>query len=130
MIVCLAYLFIFRSDRDQKSMVVVMFSFLVIFITNISPENNKYTIAVVERFFKGGQAPKKINDKIVPIAERPDSVLTAEERKFKFAKLYLDSLGHALPAPPVYCGNGSSQFTGRFQTRDPKSKYSCTRIPA
>lgn len=92
MIACLAGFFICRSDRDQKSIIMVMLMMLVIFMANVSPQNNHYTINMMENVFGRKEQAKKIRVKEIPVTERPDSSLTAEEKKIKVASLYLDSL--------------------------------------
>lgn len=92
MIACLAGFFIFRSDRDQKSMIMVMLMMLVIFMANVSPQNNHYTINMMENIIGRKEHVKKIKTKEIPVTQRPDSSLTAEEKKVKLACLYLDSL--------------------------------------
>jgi hypothetical protein len=92
MIVCLVGFFIYGSDRNQKSMIVVMVMMLVVFMTNVSPQNNHYAINMMEKTFGRKQTVKKANVKEIPVTERPDSVLTFEERRTKHAKLYLDSM--------------------------------------
>ncbi|NOT49907.1 MAG: hypothetical protein HOP10_01360 [Chitinophagaceae bacterium] len=88
----LFYLFIFQSTKGQKSIIVVCSLLMVIFMTKISPQNDNYVIGFYNKFFD-----KKIKaiaqQKIVaPVTEKPDSLLTAEEKKQKTAMLYLDSL--------------------------------------
>ena len=92
MIACLLAFFLFRSNREQKSIIVVMLMMLVVFMTNISPQNNNYAINMMEKTFgRNGISNTKLI-KEIPITEKPDSILTANERKVKFAKLYLDSM--------------------------------------
>lgn len=91
-LLCLGWSFVFRTDRDQKSIIVVHFAMFIIFITNISPQNNNYSINVYEKIF-GAKVTQRVNyARVIPIEERPDSVLDPEQKKFKFARLYLDSL--------------------------------------
>jgi hypothetical protein len=92
MIACLAGFFIYRSDRGQKSIIIVMLMLLVIFMTNISPQNNKYATYIVEKTFGHKDPVGKLQVKEIPITEKADSVLTPDERKEKHAKLYLDSV--------------------------------------
>src|ERR1700744_623165 len=44
----LAYCFIFKSSRDQKSLLVVCIVFLVVFMGKISPQNNDYLINTIK----------------------------------------------------------------------------------
>ncbi len=87
----LLWMFLFMSDRNQKTVIVVQLALLVIFMTNISPQNNKYAKDAMESFWAKGNKPGK-PVKFIPVEERPDSVLNTEERKCKLAKLSLDSI--------------------------------------
>lgn len=86
----LLFMFIFRTDRDQKSLVFVCLLFLVIFLTKISPQNNSYVSNYLETAFNPGKT--NVEENQIPITLRPDSTLTREGRKEKIATLYLDSL--------------------------------------
>lgn len=93
MLLCvLAFLFVFNSTRDQKSLMVVCQMFLVVFMAKISPENNKYAIWTFKQTFhlrQADNAPIAIN---TPAGVRPG----IEEARQKIAKHYLDSLGAAI----------------------------------
>ena len=92
-ILCLVLLlvFIFQSDRDQKSLIVICFFFLVIFMAKISPQNNQYLVNSYESILnKPGQQLQPALT-LLSLREKPDSTLTPEERKQKIAILYLDS---------------------------------------
>ncbi|MES2006085.1 MAG: hypothetical protein V4450_16320 [Bacteroidota bacterium] len=106
---CLAYFFIFKTDRDQKSIIVVQLIMLVVFMANVSPQNNKYAIKVIERTAGHGQLNQKNTpeEKIIPIAERPDSVLSTEEKKYKTAKKYLDSVATIRAAENIDKNHGT-----------------------
>lgn len=86
------FLFIFQSDRNQKSILFVCSFMLLIFLTKISPQNGTY----VTGFLRGKLAIVKTSSKPVkdktPLLEKPDSLLGADEKKQKTAMLYLDSL--------------------------------------
>jgi hypothetical protein len=84
--------FIFFSDRYQKSLVLLCFLLLVIFMTKVSPQNNTYIASHFENFFNIPKEKKQHEGAVLPIRESPDSILTPEERKQKAATLYLDSL--------------------------------------
>jgi hypothetical protein len=91
-VAALLVMFIFKTGRNQKSVIIIMLATVVLFMTKISPQNNKYAIMIAENFFGrhskiGGAAPVA-----APITERPDSTLTAGEKKYKLARLYLDSI--------------------------------------
>jgi hypothetical protein len=87
----LLFIFIFQSDKDQKSVITICFLCLVIFLAKISPQNNKYVSNYLEKVFYPGEK-KAVNENQLPIRLRPDSTLTPEERNEKIATLYLDSL--------------------------------------
>jgi hypothetical protein len=90
----LVYLFIFQSNRVQKSVFIICLSFLLIFIAKISPQNNQYTLELIQKTFKKDKEILSATSKVS--TEKPDSLLTAEEKKQKIALLYLDSIGHVL----------------------------------
>jgi len=94
-IVCFLFLFIFRSNRAQKSIIIVQLLMLVIFMAKISPHNNDYGLKIAQEFFGRYTPDKNANIRVVPITERPDSTLSAAEKKYKHAKLYLDSISTA-----------------------------------
>ncbi len=91
-LVCLVVLFIFRSDREQKSIIIVQLALVVIFMTNVSPQNNKYATYIVEKAIgrKEPQGRKAVNT--IPVTAIADNLLNPEERKRKTAQLYLDSM--------------------------------------
>ena len=93
----LIYMFLFLSDRGQKSSILVCLFFLILFVIKVSPQNNIYAL---EYFTRSFQTAKKPDSSLIkdPLAfmEKPDSVLTPEEQKKKIARLYLDSLGREL----------------------------------
>ncbi len=88
----LVYLFILQSTKEQKSIIIVCSLLLVIFMSKISPQNDNYVIGFYNKLFDkkiGAIARQKIS---IPVTEKPDSLLTSEEKKQKTAMLYLDSL--------------------------------------
>lgn len=87
----LIFVFIFQSNKDQKSIIVICFLFLVIFLAKISPQNNNYVSNYLEKVFYPGEK-KAANENKLPIRLRPDSTLTPEEQNEKIATLFLDSL--------------------------------------
>ncbi|MCC8427147.1 hypothetical protein [Mucilaginibacter sp. UR6-11] len=93
----LAFLFAFNSNRDQKSVIIVCVSFLVVFMARISPQNNNYVVNTLKTAFYQKQiiSPWPQNNHI-PITRRPDSTLNPDEKREKIATLYLDSIA-ALP---------------------------------
>ena len=90
------YLFIFKSDRDQKSLIAACFMLLVVFLGKISPQNNQYVEDTYQHFLSRADTSVIVAVKNIPITERPDNTLNKEERKQKFAILYLDSLSKVI----------------------------------
>jgi hypothetical protein len=92
LMVILLLLFIFRSTREQKSLIAACIFLLVLFMAKISPQNNTYVVATINNILH------RPNKKIVPlyapvpIEQRPDSSLTWEEKRVKKAQLYIDSV--------------------------------------
>jgi hypothetical protein len=92
----LLYVFFFQSNKDQKSIIIVCFLMLVTFLVKVSPQNNQYVTTAYQKIFKIQKHVTKNEKAVIPITERPDSVLTSTERKQKFAQLYLDSINISL----------------------------------
>jgi len=92
----LIFIFILRSNKEQKSMIIVCLLMLVTFLVKISPENNKYIAGAYQRLFNIQPVVEKAATANIPITQRPDSILTGEEKKQKIAQLYLDSINLAL----------------------------------
>ncbi len=90
--VILITLFVFKSNREQKSVMVISTILMIIFYSQISPQNNSYLTETLNKFIlqKKDDSPSPAN--LIPIRIRPDSLLTDESRKEKLAVLYLDSL--------------------------------------
>ena len=92
LIIILLYLFVFGTNKDQKSIIVICLMMLVLFLTKISPQNNKYIKNLYNRL--SGDIPKEkpvyLNTR--SISDMPDSILDAESKKRKIAQLYLDSV--------------------------------------
>lgn len=87
------YLFIFKTDRDQKSIIVICTVLLIIQMVKVSPQNNLYSQEIFNKIFSPKQQIKHSAIlSAIPITEQPDSILTVDERKEKIAKCYLDSL--------------------------------------
>ncbi|GAA4094579.1 hypothetical protein [Mucilaginibacter panaciglaebae] len=123
MLAVLAFLFVFKSTRDQKSIIVICVAFLVLFMAKISPQNNNYVVNTIKSAFYKKQviSPWPQYDH-TPITLKPDSVLTFEEKRIKYATLYLDSLAtlpinqiHREPLPQGVLTTGA----GRIQKPEP-----------
>lgn len=87
----LLFMFIFRTDRDQKSLIFVCLLLLVVFLAKVSPQNNSYVSNYLGNIFNSAEK-KPIDENVLPIRLRPDSTLTPDQRNEKIATLYLDSL--------------------------------------
>lgn len=98
----LAFLFLFNSTRNQKSIIVVCVAMLVVFMAKVSPQNSDYVENTIKTALYKKQVispwPQYDN---TPIILKPDSILTFEEKRIKRATLYLDSLA-ALPVNQVH----------------------------
>ena len=91
----LVFVFIFQSSKEQKSIIVVCLLMLVTFLVKVSPENNKYFVSAYQQLFDKRKTAAPVPAKEIRITERPDSTLTADERKQKIAQLYLDSIARS-----------------------------------
>lgn len=89
----LVLIFIFRSNRLQKSMILVNLVVMMIFMAKVSPQNTSY---IADSFYKmAGRKeitnwPQTID---TPYYEKADSLLSPNDRKKKFAYFYVDSIG-------------------------------------
>jgi hypothetical protein len=92
LLVIMLGLFIFKTDRIQKSLLVVCCMFLVVFMAKISPQNNDYLVNTLKIIIyqKDYKSPWSTNP--IPLTQRADSTLTPYEKKQKLAMLYLDSI--------------------------------------
>ena len=92
LIIVLIYLFIFKTNRDQKSIIAVCLVMLIIFLSKISPQNNKYIKNLYTRLSKDIPREKPVYLDVTSITDIPDSLLNADDKKKKIAQLYLDSV--------------------------------------
>ncbi|MEO6668577.1 MAG: hypothetical protein ABIN36_03805 [Ferruginibacter sp.] len=86
------YLFVFKSNKDQKSVMFICIIFLVIFLAKFSPQNDRYILEKLNDYFSTGKPVVKTIVTQVRITDKPDSILNAEEKKEKTAQLYMDSI--------------------------------------
>jgi hypothetical protein len=87
--------FILKSSRDQKSLIALCVIFFTVFMARVSPQNNDYVVNSIENIFHKQHPADVPPAAVMPITIRPDSTLTAEEKRIKFATLYIDSVnGH------------------------------------
>jgi len=88
----LLYILFFQSNKNQKSIIVIYFLLLVVFWVKVSPQNNSYITTAYENIFYNRTPQNKPLLKDIPITEKPDSILTGDERKQKIAQRFLDSM--------------------------------------
>lgn len=130
LLVAVLVLFFFRAAAEQRSMSVVCGCLLLVFLTQVSPQNTGY----VEGSFKDllGPAPTAAAPPELPLLQRPYGSLSAEERKTRTALLALQedasvqNAPAAGPAAPAYAAFENDRIvipkdsihTPRFQHRD------------
>jgi hypothetical protein len=87
----LIYAFIFQSNKNQKSLLIVCLMLLIIFLAKVSPQNEKYITQWYQNLFDKNAIVKMIpvQNKII---KQPDSNANAKIEKDKIAQQYLDSL--------------------------------------
>jgi hypothetical protein len=85
-------LFVFKVDKNQKSIIVVCCLFMAIFFGKISPQNGNYIMETFEKITDKKRVASHQHIKEIPITDKPDYQLTPEQRKEKIATLYLDSI--------------------------------------
>ena len=88
LILLLALLFIFRTTRDQKSIIVVCLVLMVVFMGRISPQNDKYAVKTIDEAIK---IPIGGNSKTV-VGVTCTNIPTLEETRKRIAQNYLDSI--------------------------------------
>jgi hypothetical protein len=93
LLLCFAILFIFKSTRDQKSLIAACIMFLVVFMVKVSPQNYIYAHEAIKNTLHPNVVHKPV---LAPkpnlrITLMPDSLLTADQRKQKIAQHAVDS---------------------------------------
>ncbi|HEY8780535.1 MAG TPA: hypothetical protein VIM16_02880 [Mucilaginibacter sp.] len=90
LLLILALLSAFKSNKDQKSLIAICLMFLVVFMAKVSPQNNKYVFDSIENIF---HSPKQQTG---PITANLDQVgITGpEEIRRKAAQRYIDSISY------------------------------------
>ncbi len=63
----LLFIFIFQSDKDQKSLIFICLLLLVIFLVKVSPQNNNYMAGNLQKIFNNPDQKATIIKKILPI---------------------------------------------------------------
>ena len=106
LVVTLCFIFFKQSNADQKSLIVVCFTMLAIFLAKISPQNDNYLVGGISKYLLHEKHHPQRAEKKIKLTDKPDSILNTEERMQKTALLYLDSLS-ALEqgAHPLITGN-------------------------
>lgn len=125
----LLLLFAFKTNRYQKSLVVVCLVFLIVFMAKISPQNDKYAAQTLVYVFQKNKPVNTVEPPVnttanLRITNRPDNTLTPEEHKQKIATLYLDSIGKILDSVrvgkrPKYAKNVYLANGGRVAVTEP-----------
>jgi hypothetical protein len=105
LLIILVVWFIFKSTRNQKSLIAICLMFLLVFMARISPQNFIYLHETIKNnfFHLPGDYSAAAQPKPLPyITLRADSTLTPDEKKEKTARAFLDSIyivQHPNPAP-------------------------------
>jgi len=85
------YMAVFRSDRVQKSLMLICTMLLVVFMAKVSPQNDSYATGIFTKLL--GKENKKAIAAEGSLTKETD---TNEAWKKAFAKQYLDSISHLL----------------------------------
>lgn len=92
----LLILFIFKSSRDQKSMIVVSIMLFGVFMIKVSPQNKVYLTQVIYRDLHIKHRDQVAHTPNQSITQKPDSQLTFDEKRQQFAWRYIDSVNAAI----------------------------------
>jgi hypothetical protein len=84
----LAGLFLFSTNRDQKSIIVICCMLLIVFLAKVSPQNNQYVFETVKNIIH----PQRPPFNHTAVFNTTDSTKDPDFIKRTFAKHYLDSL--------------------------------------
>jgi hypothetical protein len=88
LVMVLALLFLFKSSKNQKSLIVICLMFLVVFMAKISPQNVRYSGEIFKNIF---HTPKSIVPQITSV-NKTDSITGPDAIRRKIATHYLDSV--------------------------------------
>ncbi|MEI9807327.1 MAG: hypothetical protein WDO16_05265 [Bacteroidota bacterium] len=99
----LLFQFIFQSDRNQKSVIVVCFCMLIVFLSKVSPQNKHYLNYVWQKV-----TDRKIDTILpevtpLPLSSLPDSILNKEEKKEKWQCFILTAFETACRKKKTIC---------------------------
>jgi hypothetical protein len=91
----LAFIFIIKTTRNQKSMIVAALMIYIISMVKISPQNGKYLNQVTASALRENRIEKKDQIAVQATTANPDKqLMTRDEQRRKFAQNYLDSLSN------------------------------------
>ncbi|MEI7736716.1 MAG: hypothetical protein WCI49_14715 [Ferruginibacter sp.] len=96
LVLTLLFIFIFQSGKNQKSIIIICLLFLVVFLVKVSPQNSTYIGKAYENILHQPSVAQQNSEKLLPVKERADSILSEEEKKEKVAALYIDSMYMAM----------------------------------
>jgi hypothetical protein len=87
------FIFIFHSDKIQKSILVIFSVMLIIFNVSVSPDNNEHIFSFVYKLINKPYylPPVKILSRD-ELKLQPDSLLSVSDRRIKRALIYIDSV--------------------------------------
>jgi hypothetical protein len=104
----LAYIFVFASNRNQKTIVVTSLLLLLVFLLKVSPQNNRYLAESWQRVVDPEHPLPSlwILKKDTPLVLRSDSTLTGNQLRMKTARLYIDSVSLSLVKQEAVASSG------------------------
>jgi hypothetical protein len=88
----LVLVFLFRSTRVQKSIIVIQLCCLVVFLTNVSPQNIAYGKVMAGRVWTEEKMSGAATGLAVSVMDMPVDLLTPEQKRYRTARVYLDSV--------------------------------------
>ena len=93
-LLCLVLIVVFfsQADKNKKSIIIVCLMMMIVFFVKISPQNNNYAAGLYQQVFNIKPNTKKTPIAQIPVTQKPDSILTSDEKKEKIAQLYMDSI--------------------------------------
>jgi hypothetical protein len=94
LLMVLTYLLLFKSSKDQKSLIVICVMFLVVFMAKVSPQNNMYTFQTFKNIIHPQKPPfaKVVTSKPDSFSNSENGFSFTEKIKRTIAKNYLDSI--------------------------------------
>ncbi|CAN5199443.1 hypothetical protein BH09BAC6_BH09BAC6_04640 [soil metagenome] len=98
LLLILVLLFAFKSNRDQKSLIIICTMFLVVFMAKVSPQNDQYVIETVKNAIHPQNPVAAV---ICAGIKKNDSIPTLDDIRRQVATLYLDSIRRGAVKPQV-----------------------------